>query len=58
MPKKGYKQITTSNALHGQLKRIAAAEGLSMPGLIRKMLGELYPEYPIPEGAGEEKENE
>ncbi len=55
-PRKGYTKITVSDALKDQLKCIAEAEGLSMPGLIKKMLGALYPEHPDPVGAGEERE--
>jgi len=55
-PRKGYTKITVSVALHARLKWQAMTEGLSMPGLILKMLGELYPDYPGPVGSGEEKE--
>ena len=53
MPKKGFTQITVSDQLKDQLKSIAEAEGLSMPDLIRRMLGTLYPDYPAK--AGKEK---
>lgn len=43
MPKKGFTQVTIADALKGKLMRAAEAEGLSMPGLIKKMLGEQYP---------------
>lgn len=45
MPKEGFTQITVSNTLKDKLKRAAKAVGLSMPRLIRKMLGEQYPEH-------------
>jgi len=51
-PKKGYKQITVPDALYGRIQGIAAAEGRSMPDLIRKMLGDQYPDCPA--GSGEE----
>jgi len=52
-PPKGFKQITVPDALHGRIQGIAEAEGLSMPDLIRKMLGDQYPDHPAE--AGEEK---
>jgi len=51
-PKPGYKQITVSAALYSQVQGAAEAEGLSMPDLLRMMLGTLYPDYPAM--AGEE----
>lgn len=53
-PKKGFSQITVSDHLKEKIRSIAEAEGLSMPDLIRKMLGTNYPDYPA--GNGEEKE--
>jgi len=53
MPKPGFKQITVSDALYDRVQGIARGEGLSMPDLIRKMLGALYPEHPVPEGTEE-----
>lgn len=50
MPPKGFTQITVSDQLKDQLKRIAEAEGLSMPDLIRRMLGTNYPDYPAGSG--------
>jgi len=41
LPRQGYKQVTLPEELHGRLKRVAEAEGLGMPDLIRKMLGDL-----------------
>lgn len=40
MPKEGFTQVTIADALKGKLKCAAEAEGLSMPGLIKKMLGD------------------
>jgi len=53
MPPKGFTQITVSDKLKDHLMRTAEAEGLSMPDLIRKMLGDQYPDHPAE--AGEEK---
>jgi len=58
MPKPGFSKLTISDKLKEQLRRIAKVENLSMPGLILRMLENLYPEYLVPEGTGEEKENE
>ena len=55
LPKKGFTQITVSDQLKDQLKRIAEAEGLSMPDLIRRMLGTLYPDYPAKVGKERKK---
>lgn len=55
-PRKGYSKITVSESLKARLKWHAMTEGLSMPGLILKMLGELYPDYPGPVGTGEERD--
>ncbi len=56
LPRKGYSQITFTDALKARIKKRAEAEGLSMPGLIRVMLVKCYPE-PLP-GDGEEKVKE
>jgi len=57
LPKKGFTQITVPNELKKRIHRIARAEGLSMPDLIRKMLGTMYPDNPA-EAGEEKKENE
>jgi len=43
-PKKGFKGITVSDALYSQIQDTARIEGLSMPDLLRKMLGDQYPD--------------
>ena len=53
-PKPGFKQITISEELKDQIQSRARAEGLTMPDLIRKMLGVMYPDHPVE--SGEEKE--
>jgi len=42
MPPKGFTGLTVSDELKAWIKRVAEAEGLSMPDLIRKMLGVQY----------------
>ena len=54
MPPKGFTQVTISEELKERIQGIARAEGLSMPDLIRKMLGVMYPDHPVE--SGEEKE--
>jgi len=51
-PKPGFKQVTVPDALYDRIQGIAKAEGLSMPDLLRKMLGTMYPDSPA--GSGEE----
>jgi len=50
---KGFTKITLPEGLKDQLKSVADAEGLGMPDLIRKLLGDLESEKPIPEGTEE-----
>ena len=40
LPKKGYTVITVNRRLYEQLKRVAEAENVTIPSLIRKMLEE------------------
>ena len=54
MPPKGFTGLTVSNELKAWIKRVAEAEGLTMPDLIRKMLRDQYPDTPA--GSGEEIE--
>jgi len=49
-PPKGFTGITLSDELKDRLKRIAEAENLSVPDLIRSMLGTLYPDSPAVSG--------
>ena len=51
-PPKGFTQITVSDKLKRRLKCTAEALGLSMPDLIRRMLGDLESEHPDQEGTG------
>jgi len=54
---KGFTKITLPEGLKDQLKSVADAEGLGMPDLIRKMLGDLEcDEKPFPEGTEEKEE--
>ena len=51
-PKPGYKQVTVPDALYDRIQGIAKAEDMSMPDLIRKMLGIMYSDSPA--GSGKE----
>jgi len=51
-PPKGFTGLTVSDELKDWIKRVAEAEGLSMPDLIRKMLGVQYPDSPAGSGEG------
>ena len=42
LPRKGFTKITVSDGLKKLLRHVAEAEGLSMPGLILKMVEKQY----------------
>ena len=56
LPREGFTQITVSDGLKKLLKRVAKAEGKSMPKLILNMTEKQYPEHLADEARKEKEE--